>query len=182
MVFFNQLLSQNLALSFLILSGAFLLLLVFSIFLYLKLRKAPFDIFEESQAKNLEDILIYQSKTLKSLDKDIQELFNISNQLNILSFKSLHKIGLVRFNPFKDVGGDQSFALALLDGKNNGLLLSSLFTREGTRIYAKAVVGGKAEKHPFTQEEEKAIKLALKKEKKVKSSSPEEKLSINEKE
>ena len=170
----NAFISQNLALIIFVLLGLILILSIFSIFLYLRLRKAPIDIFEESQAKNVEDILIYQSKTLKSLDKDIQELFNISNQINALSFRSLHKIGLVRFNPFKDVGGDQSFALALLDGKNNGFVLSSLFTREGTRIYAKSVLEGKPQKHPFTEEEEKAIKIALKKEKKIKKSAKEE--------
>lgn len=170
----DQFISQNLLLILTILSGLVVALAVFSVFLYLRLKKAPIDIFEEIQANNIEDILVYQSKTLKSLDKDIQELFNISNQINTLSFKSLHKVGLVRFNPFKDVGGDQSFALALLDGKNNGFVLSSLFTREGTRIYAKSVLEGKPQKHPFTEEEEKAIKIALKKEKKIKKSAKEE--------
>jgi hypothetical protein len=65
-----------------------------------------------------------------------------------------------RFNPFKEVGGDQSFSVALLNGKNNGLVISSLYTREGTRIYAKAITNGLSEKHPLTEEEEEIIKLA----------------------
>jgi hypothetical protein len=67
---------------------------------------------------------------------------------------------VVRFNPFKDIGGDQSFALALLDGKNSGLVVSSLHTREGTRIYSKPVIKGESEKYPLTDEEKSAIKAA----------------------
>jgi len=109
----------------------------------------------------LEDIVAKQGQAIKELDKDILELFNISNQINELAFQGLYKVGVVRFNPFKDVGGDQSFAIALLNGKNNGIVISSLFTREGTRIYSKSILSGKSEKHPLTEEEEQAIKMAI---------------------
>jgi hypothetical protein len=115
-------------------------------------------------SKSLEETVIEQAKNLKVLDKDIHELYNISNQINSLALKSLHKVGMVRFNPFNDMGGDQSFAMALLNGKNNGLALSSLYTKEGTRIFAKAIKAGKTEKHPLTEEEEAAIKIAMAKE------------------
>jgi hypothetical protein len=72
----------------------------------------------------------------------------------------VHKVGVVRFNPFKDLGGDQSFSIALLDGENNGVVVSSLHTREGNRVYAKPVELGKAVKHPLTEEEQEAIKKA----------------------
>lgn len=117
-------------------------------------------------SQSLEETVIAQAKNLKVLDKDIHELYNISNQINSLALRSLHKIGMVRFNPFNDMGGDQSFAMALLNGKNNGLVISSLYTKEGTRVFSKAIKGGKAEKHPLTKEEEAAIKIALAKEEK----------------
>ncbi len=110
-------------------------------------------------------MLLAQAKTLRILDKDIQELYNISNQINNLSFRSLHKIGLVRFNPFKDVGGNQSFSLALLNGKNDGLTISSLFTREGAHIYFKSITAGESQKYPLTKEERKAIQKAIQKKK-----------------
>ncbi|MBU2028596.1 DUF4446 family protein [Patescibacteria group bacterium] len=116
--------------------------------------------------KSLEETVIEQAKNLKVLDKDIHELYNISNQINILALRSLHKVGMVRFNPFNDMGGDQSFAMALLNGKNNGLVISSLYTKDGTRVFSKAVKAGEAEKHPLTKEEEEAIKIALTKEEK----------------
>ena len=140
------------------------LLTVWNIFLQLglrKLKKKNEEIFAGNKVKNLEGVILEQTKSLKTLDKDIQELYSISNQINSISMKGLHKIGLVRFNPFEDIGGDQSFSIALLNGKSNGLVISSLYTREGTRTYSKTVKGGKAEKYPLTQEEEKAIKIAI---------------------
>jgi hypothetical protein len=77
-----------------------------------------------------------------------------------LGQKSIHKVGIIRFNPFKDIGGDQSFALALLDGKNSGIVISSLHTREGTRIYSKPIIKGESEKYTLTEEEKQAIKTA----------------------
>lgn len=138
-------------------------LLLWNIFLQIgiiKIKRKNNLLFSGNKIKNLEEILLNQAKTLKTLDKDIQELYSISNQINNLSFRGLHKTGLVRFNPFKEVGGDQSFAIALLNGKNSGIVISSLYTREGTRIYAKAVVSGKSEKYSLTEEEEQAIKIA----------------------
>jgi hypothetical protein len=118
-------------------------------------------VFAGKSAADLEGVILEQTKSLKALDKDIQELYNISNQINNLALRGLHKVGWVRFNPFKEVGGDQSFALALLNGKNNGVIISSLYTREGTRVYSKSIVDCKSEKHPLTEEEEQAIKIAL---------------------
>ena len=73
--------------------------------------------------------------------------------------KDLRKIGLVRYNPFSDAGGDQSFALALLDDKKNGVVLSSLYGREMNRVYAKQIEKG-ASKYSLTEEEKTAIQNA----------------------
>ncbi|HEX9549728.1 MAG TPA: DUF4446 family protein [Candidatus Limnocylindrales bacterium] len=69
------------------------------------------------------------------------------------------RVGLVRFNPFEDTGGNQSFALALLDVHGDGFVLSSLHARGGTRVYAKAVTGGKAEA-ALSDEEAQALQIA----------------------
>lgn len=147
-------------------SGAILALISFLwiIILSLKLRNAKRNMeimFTGETAQNLESIILAHSKDISALDKEIQDLFEISNKLHALTQKSLHKVGVVRFNPFKDIGGDQSFALALLDGKNSGLVISSLHTREGTRIYSKPVLKGESEKYPLTDEEKEAIKTAV---------------------
>lgn len=74
----------------------------------------------------------------------------------------VQKVGLVRFNPFAETGGNQSFCLALLDGDDNGLIISSLHSRDSTRVYAKPVKKGKETGFTFSEEEKKAIKGAKK--------------------
>jgi len=137
--------------------------LLFAIIAMLQLRKnkKKMDIlFSGKEAVDLESILLNHSKELTILDKEIQELFEISNRIHSLALRSVHKVGIIRFNPFKDIGGDQSFALALLDGKDSGIVISSLHTREGTRIYSKPVAKGISEKYTLTEEEKMAIKEA----------------------
>lgn len=163
MVFLNHLIQNNYFLPAAVLAVV-IIFLTWNIILSLRLRKIRRKIeeyFSGSGVKNLEELILGQVKTVKLLDKDIQELFNISNKLNNLALRGLYKIGVIRFNPFKDIGGDQSFSIALLNGKNNGLTLSSLHTREGTRIYAKSIIAGESEKYPLTEEEKEAIKQAL---------------------
>jgi len=126
------------------------------------LKKKNQAIFAGKKGKDLEEVILDQVKNLKILDKDIQELYEISNQINQLALRSVHKVGIIRYNPFKEVGGNQSFAIALLNGKDNGIVISSLFTREGTRVYSKDIKSGISEKYPLTDEEKEAIKMAQK--------------------
>ena len=74
--------------------------------------------------------------------------------------RALQRIGIVRFNPFEDTGGNQSFALAMLDAQGNGLIVTSLHSRGGTRVYGKPITGGRAEA-ALSQEESEALRLAL---------------------
>lgn len=110
---------------------------------------------------DIEALLVQQVADLKLLDTEIQELFEISNRLRELGLRSIHKFSVLRFNPFKEVGSNQSFSLALLDGKNNGVVISSLHTREGTRVYAKPIKNGDADGFPLTDEERQVIQEAL---------------------
>lgn len=73
---------------------------------------------------------------------------------------SLKSIGLVRFNPYRDTGGDQSFALCILDSNKDGILVTAIHAREGTRIYAKSIEGGNSS-HELSNEEQQAVKQAL---------------------
>ena len=67
---------------------------------------------------------------------------------------------MVRYNPFADSGGDQSFAIALLDSLGNGVVISSLHSRSETRVFAKPVQAGNS-RYPLSDEEQDAIKKAL---------------------
>jgi hypothetical protein len=122
-------------------------------------KKRQETLFNGKPSESAENILLRHAEELAGLDKEIQELFEISNQLHQLGQKSLHRIGFVRFNPFKDVGSNQSFSLALLDGKNNGVVISSLHTRDASRVYAKPIENNQSPT-PLTDEEKKAIAIA----------------------
>lgn len=137
--------------------------LIFGIWILLKIRVTQKNLeilFAGKKAVDLESILLNHTKEIAEIDKEIQELFEISNKIHNLSQRSVHKVGIIRFNPFKDIGGDQSFAIALLDGKDSGITISSLHTREGTRIYSKPITKGESTKYTLTEEEKAAIKEA----------------------
>lgn len=82
--------------------------------------------------------------------------------LEKISQIAVQKVAFRRFNPFENTGGDQSFTLVLLDRENNGVVVSSLYTREGTRVYGKEVGVGKA-KQPLSEEEEHLLREANRK-------------------
>ena len=73
---------------------------------------------------------------------------------------SVQKVGFVRFNPFQDTGGDNSFILTLLDAENTGVMVCSLFTREGVRVYGKAIAKGRS-RHQLSQEEKRALEEVI---------------------
>lgn len=72
----------------------------------------------------------------------------------------IQKMKILRYNPYSDTGGNQSFSIAFLDGKLNGLILTSLHSRAGTRIYTKQVVLGKGEVE-LSKEENEVLKKAI---------------------
>ena len=94
-----------------------------------------------------------------AVGSELQEQRAVVDLLERRSRGSLQHIGLVRFNPFDDTGSDQSFALALLDAAGYGWVLSSLHARSGTRVYAKAIKGGRGDA-ALSEEETAAIRQA----------------------
>ena len=75
----------------------------------------------------------------------VDDLTTRTPVLEAASRKAFSRVGLVRYNPFEETGGNQSFALALLDASGDGWVLSSLHARSGTRVYAKAIAGGRSD-------------------------------------
>ena len=112
--------------------------------------------------ENLEEVFKKLFSDLKSdrniIDKTKEDLA----QVTLESQAHLQKIGLVRFNPFPETGGNQSFSLAVMDENDNGVVLSSLHSRETTRLYAKPLSKGLCKEYDLSAEEKKAINLAVK--------------------
>ncbi|MGA7733175.1 MAG: DUF4446 family protein [Chloroflexia bacterium] len=97
------------------------------------------------------------------LDKTVNDLAGLSDVVTTMEKSvrgSVQHVGLVRFNPFQETGGDQSFALALLDGRGDGIVISSLHSRTVTRFYAKPVKGGTSQLS-LSEEEAKAVQQAM---------------------
>lgn len=98
----------------------------------------------------------------EELERIDDQLAAIAGQLESLQAESrlaVQRIGIVRYNPFEDTGSNQSFALALLDGKADGIVLSSLHSRQQTRVFIKPIVGGRSET-PLSEEESEALRKA----------------------
>ena len=109
----------------------------------------------------LEEVLLEQGRKLTEVDGELEGLYGALGATRSLARRGVNRVGLLRFNPFKDLGGDQSFALALLDSHGDGVVISSLHTQEATRIYAKPIKAGRASKYPLSAEERKAVEKAL---------------------
>ena len=110
--------------------------------------------------KNFKSIMENLLKDVNTSRKDIDYLKSYCDKIQKEGLLHIQKIGLVRFNPFKDTGGDQSFILSLVDGTDTGVIISGLYARSGTRWYAKKIVKGRSADHELSDEEKKALKEA----------------------
>jgi len=140
-----------------------ILLFIFNLGLfvkYKKIRKLSKSFFSGKNGKDLEEVIQEQKKQINKLEKEIKELFDGYEKIYKMAFKGIHKIGVIRYNPFNDIGGNQSFVVALLDGDKSGVVITSLHTRGGTRIFSKAIFEGTSLKGSLTKEEVEAIKTA----------------------
>lgn len=125
-----------------------------------RLRRRLRRILSDTAGDGLDEVLDKTMKRLDSLSQRADALSSLHREVEALAQRSLHKVGVVRFNPFPDTGGDQSFAIALLDALGNGIILSSLHSRTDTRVFAKPVSGGRS-RFALSEEEQDAIRKAM---------------------
>ena len=147
----------------LVLSLIISLLVILDIFLIIylyKIKKRLNLLFQGKNATDLEEVLLTQVKQITKQEKTLKEISGKIKVLEKISQKTFQKVGVIRFNPFGNVGGNQSFVIALLDNQNNGFVISSLYTREGNRVYAKPIKDSKSE-YTLSNEEKEAISNAL---------------------
>jgi hypothetical protein len=114
----------------------------------------------DSKGVSLQQLLNSHLGKVIEVGAKAEELSKLYESLEARSRGSLQHIGMVRFNPFEDTGSDQSFAIALLDDRRDGIVLSSLHGRGQTRVFAKPVEGGES-KHQLSDEEAQAIRIAV---------------------
>ncbi len=112
--------------------------------------------------KTLSEVL---SSLLEKQELSEKEAIHVKSKIQELENRSFHfiqRIGLVRFNPFNDTGGDQSFVLALLNLQESGIIITSLYARTGVRWYIKTVKKGKGVEHELSNEETQSLQKAMK--------------------
>lgn len=112
---------------------------------------------KKKEPENLNELLAY----VKQMENKIGEISDNLDFVRKMAEASIQKIGIVRYNPFKDMGGDQSFVVALLDANDNGFVISSLYLKEGNRVYTKPIKNGESE-YPLSEEEKQAVLKAIK--------------------
>lgn len=145
----------------LILTIFFFWLLVLTLH-FLKLRQHYYYLTSKTQKDTLDEILEKILKEDEEFKKEIDFLKNELNKLINSSRYHFQKYGLVRFNPFDRSGGDQSFVIAFLDEKDNGLTVNFIYTKEGLRVYTKEVREGRGVNFELSEEEKEAIKKSRK--------------------
>lgn len=124
------------------------------------LRRRLRRVLPQGQTGGIDEILDRQLQRIDGLSERVDALNKLHHELEALTERTIQKVGVVRYNPFSDTGGDQSFAIALLDAFGNGVVVSSLHSRTDTRVFAKPVQSGRS-KYQLSDEEQDAIKKAL---------------------
>lgn len=111
---------------------------------------------------DLEQILQQYAGDVKKLEKSEEELRQEQEKLKEQVAECVHNLGLIRFNAFDNMGSDLSFSLALLDRRGDGVVLTGLYGRDETRVYAKPVRKGTSD-YSLTEEEKKAVQSSFEK-------------------
>lgn len=113
----------------------------------------------DSAGGNLEALLNHHLAQVQEARQKTTELDLLIRELQRAALGHLQHFGIVRFSPFRDTGGDQSFALALADAEGCGVVISSLHTRDSARVYAKPIAAWDSA-YPLTDEERQAMAQA----------------------
>lgn len=126
------------------------------VLLELRLKK----LFRGRKAENLQNVLAEIQNEMRQRAEKEKEIDSFLGNVEKRLGRSVQYVGVVRFNPYEGVGGDQSFSIAVLDERKNGFMLTGLYGREQSRIYAKPIAGG-ASQYQLSEEEKEAIEKAL---------------------
>jgi hypothetical protein len=113
-----------------------------------------------SDQGSLEAVLGQHLDRVRRVARDLDDVSTRTTAVERELRRTLGRVGLVRYNPYEDTGGNQSFALAILDASGDGFVVNSLHARAGTRVYAKTVSQGRADV-ALSDEEAEALRQAL---------------------
>jgi len=151
--------NTKLDIAFFVLSGVTVLSIVLAVVWILKTEKRLKRFFLGKAAKDLEETIAALEDNIVKLnyakEKTERELVEVNKKLK----KSIRGVETIRFNPFPDQGSNQSFAIGILNEEGDGVMLSSLYSRERMSVYAKPIKSGKSE-YELSSEEKDALEKA----------------------
>ncbi len=159
---FTVWLTENL--QYVIITLTALILIALIVFININIKLARLNrryqkMMQGTDGTNLERILFQHIDTVKDATAKVAALEQEAQRLDGRLKYCIQKLGVVRFNAFEDTGSDLSFAVALLDTNDDGVVFSSIYSRSESRVYAKPVADGKST-YFLTEEEKKAISEA----------------------
>ncbi len=140
--------------------GAFFIWLSILTFLITKQRNFFKDLFPKDNSRDIRNKFKEVLDAISGFEKNIQILENRLTGFKKESLANIQKLAVLKYNPYNDTGGDQSFSLALLDGRLDGIVFTSLHSRAGTRIYLKTIKSGKSELE-LSKEEAQVLSKAV---------------------
>ena len=154
---------HNLGVLLLVSTTAYLFLFVLIVILFVRqsrLMKKQARLLRGVSGESMEEMLHNYADTAHATENRIEQaLTQNARNANALQY-CLQNVGVVRYDAFGDVGGDQSFSVALLDAQSTGVILTGLHGRQSTRLYTKSVEKGQSVQIPLTDEEKQAVALA----------------------
>lgn len=128
--------------------------------LYVKSVRHYKKLVKSAEGQNLVQILEEHFSEIRNLKDTVAAVQNDLKNITKADRAHLQRVGLVRFNPYGDTGGNQSFVLSLLDDQGNGVVVSALHSRDSTRVYCKPVRGWGESVFEFSDEEKQAVEKA----------------------
>ncbi|MFZ2072752.1 MAG: DUF4446 family protein [Minisyncoccia bacterium] len=146
--------NTKLEIAFFVLAGIAILI---GTFWMIKTEKRLKRFFIGKKAKDLEDTILILESNIAKLKTAKEKAENDITEINKKLKKSIRGLETLRFNPFPDQGSNQSFAIGMLNEDGDGVVISSLYSRERMSIFAKPVKGGKSE-YDLTEEEREVLK------------------------
>ena len=159
----NRFVLDNLVVVLIAIAALILLLIVVVLVLGVRVGRAARRyraLVRDTHGGSLQEVLDAHVERVMAVGGQIEDVRRLYQSLQERSQGSLQHVGMVRFNPFDDTGSDQSFAIALLDDRRDGVVISSLHGRTSTRVFAKPVEGGTS-RHSLSEEEAQAIQIAV---------------------
>jgi hypothetical protein len=159
----NALLLDNLAVVVGVLAALVAVLVIVVLLQSIRLGRAVRayrEVVRDADGTSLHGLLAGNASALERAQERMSDIEAMHGLIDRRTQRSLQHIGMVRFNPFEDTGSDQSFAIALLDDRRDGVVISSLHGRANTRIFAKPVADGTSP-HNLSDEEAQAIRIAV---------------------